>query len=233
MPTSFPSEKFQFKSSHFFAGLTKEEQAILMAHSVTHVYKKGEIIFREGSIPTGIYFLKEGKVKKYKTTNEGGEQIFYICNKGELMGYHAMFSEEHYPDSAATLEKSEITFFPKEDFLVVLNSSSELSKWLLKLLSHEFSVFINNITSLAKKSVRERLALGLLILNEKYKVNGNENAPSEINLSRGDLASMIGTAKETLVRLLHDFKDEELIETNGRMIKILDKKGLVKVANFY
>lgn len=230
---TFPTDKFQFKSSHFFEGLTEEEQNILMSRSVTHVYNKGEIIFREGSIPLGIYFLKEGKAKKYKNTNEGGEQIFYICNKGELMGYHALLSEEHYPDSAATLEKAVITFFLKEDFLSVLNSSPVLSKWMLKLLSHEFSVFINNITSLAKKSVRERLALGLLILNEKYKVNVDSNLPSEINLSRGDLASMIGTAKETLVRLLHDFKDEKMIETNGRMIKVLDKKALVKLANFY
>ncbi|HKR06824.1 MAG TPA: Crp/Fnr family transcriptional regulator [Bacteroidia bacterium] len=230
---SFPSEKFQFKSSQIFEGLTDDEKKMLTANSVTHNYKKGEIIFREGGIPMGIYFLKDGKVKKYKTTNEGGEQIFYICNQGELMGYHALLSESHYPDSAAAIENSKISFFPKDDFLVVLNSSPVLSKWLLKLLSHEFSVFINNITSLAKKSVRERLALGLLILNEKYAVNGNENTPSEINLSRGDLASMVGTAKETLVRLLHDFKDEKMIETNGRVIRILDKKSLVKVANFY
>ena len=107
---TFPTEKFKFKSSHFFDGLSEEEQDILIAHSVTHVYKKGEIIFREGGIPAGIYFLKEGKVKKYKTTNEGGEQIFYVCNKGELMGYHALLSEEHYPDSAAAKRPANTLF---------------------------------------------------------------------------------------------------------------------------
>src|ERR1043165_8469088 len=157
----FPSEKFQFKSSRIFDGLTIEEQKILTTNSVTHRYKKGEILFREGGIATGIYFLKEGKVKKYKTTTDGREQIFYVCNQGELMGYHAMLSEEHYPDAAATIEDSEITFIPKENFLQVMDSSPLLSKHLLKLLSHEFRVFINLITSLATKSVRERLALGL------------------------------------------------------------------------
>jgi CRP-like cAMP-binding protein len=230
---TFPSEKFQFKSSQIFEGLTKEEQQVLDSSSVTHHYKKGEILFREGGIATGIYFLKQGKVKKYKATNDNREQIFYVCNQGELMGYHALLSEEHYPDSAATLEDSEITFIPRENFLQVLDSSPILSKHLLKLLSHEFRVFINLITSLATKSVRERLALGLLIVNEKYQANGEENPAADINMSRSDLANMIGTAKETLVRLLHDFKDEQLIETNGKAIRILDKKGLVKVADFY
>jgi CRP-like cAMP-binding protein len=229
----FPSEKFQFKSSHIFDGLTSEEQGILIANSTTHHYKKGEILFREGGISTGIYFLKEGKVKKYKSTSDGREQIFYICNQGELMGYHALLSQEHFPDSAATIENSEITFIPKENFLQVLDSSPLLSKWLLKLLSHEFSVFINLISSLATKSVRERLALGLLIVNEKYQISGKKNIPAEITMSRGDLANMIGTAKETLVRLLHNFKDEQLIETNGKIIRVIDKKGLVNVANFY
>ncbi|HYV93961.1 MAG TPA: Crp/Fnr family transcriptional regulator [Chitinophagales bacterium] len=229
----FPSEKFQFKSSHIFEGLSNEEQQILTVNSVTHHYKKGEILFREGGIATGIYFLKKGKVKKYKTTNDDKEQIFYVCNQGELMGYHALLSEERYPDSAAIIEDAEVMFIPKENFLKVLDSSPVLSKWLLKLLSHEFRVFINLITSIATKSVRERLALGLLIVNEKYQGNGKENFPADINMSRGDLANMIGTAKETLVRLLHDFKDEQLIETSGRIIRILDKKGLVKVANFF
>ncbi|HET9487468.1 MAG TPA: Crp/Fnr family transcriptional regulator, partial [Chryseosolibacter sp.] len=191
----------------------------------------GEVVFREGGIPSGIYYLVKGKIKKYKTTSKGSEQIFYVCTAGELLGYHAILSEEHYPDSAATLVESEITFIPKENFLNLLQASSVLSNKLLKTLGHEFSVFINVITSIATKPVRERVALNLLILDEKFKPDGKAELPSEINMSRTDLANMVGTAKETLVRLLQQFKSDGLIESNGRIIRILNRKGIIREAN--
>jgi CRP-like cAMP-binding protein len=227
----FHSESFQFKTDKIFDGLSVQHLEILTDASVTHLYKKGEILFREGGIPSGIFYLKSGKVKKYKTVSRGEEQIFYVCREGELLGYHAVLSEEHYPDSAATLEDSKITFIPKEKFMQVVNSSSILSNKLLKTLAHEFSVFINGITSLATKSVRERTALNLLILDEKFKLSDKPNKISEINISRTDLANMVGTAKETLVRLLQEFKRDGLIESNGRIIRVLNKKQLIKEAN--
>jgi CRP-like cAMP-binding protein len=196
-------------------------------------YKKGQRIFVEGSIPTGIYYLKSGKIKKYKADRDGKEQIIYICNSGELFGYPALLSEGSYSDSAAALEDSIVAFIPKDDFLQVLSQSSILSNKLLKNLSHEFGVLVNSVATFAHRSVRERLALSLLILKEKYRVKGNESKPVEINLSREDLSNLVGTAVETLVRLLHDFKDEKLIETEGRKIRVLNIKQLVKIANLY
>jgi CRP-like cAMP-binding protein len=231
MLTNFLSENFRLNKDQIFEGLTAEERDTLMGSGVTHAYKKGEIIFREGGIPTGIFYVKTGMVKKYKATVNGGEQIFYVCGEGELLGYHALLGEEYYPDSAATIDNSEITFIPKEDFLHVLRSSTVLSNGLLKALGHEFSLFINNITNLATKSVRERLAFNLLILEEKFKIPEKPNVPSEINMSRTDLANIVGTAKETLVRLLHDFKRDGLIESNGRIIRITNRKGIIKEAN--
>lgn len=224
----FRSENFQFNTGKIFEGLSPEHLQTITSSSVTHIYKKGEMIFREGGIPTGIFFLKSGKVKKYKTTIKGEEQIFYICNEGELIGYHAILSEENYPDSAATIVESEITFIPKDKFLQVVTSSSILSNKLLKALAHEFSVFINSITNLATKSVRERVALNLLILEDKF--SRDKNKAAEINLSRSDLASMVGTAKETLVRLLQEFKKDGIIDSDGRIIKIRNKKALMKEA---
>jgi CRP-like cAMP-binding protein len=231
MLTNFLSENFRLKKDEIFEGLTAEEIDILMGSGVTHTYKRGEIIFREGGIPTGIFYVKRGMVKKYKATVKGGEQIFYVCGEGELLGYHALLGEDYYPDSAATIEDSEITFIPKEDFLRVLRNSTVLSNGLLKALGHEFSLFINNITNLATKTVRERLAFNLLILEEKFKNREKPNLPSQINMSRTDLANMVGTAKETLVRLLHDFKSDMLIESNGRIIQIINRKGIIKEAN--
>ena len=231
MSTAFRSDNFRYNTKGIFEGLSGENLEQLREASVTHLYKKGEMVFREGGIPAGIFYLVSGKVKKYKTTSRGSEQIFYVCSAGELLGYHAVLSEEHYPDSAATIQDSEITFIPKESFLNVLQSSPVLSNKLLKTLGHEFSVFINSIANLATKSVRERVALNLLILDEKFRTEERQDVAGEINMSRTDLANMVGTAKETLVRLLQQFKKEGLIEARGRVIRVVNRKAIIKEAN--
>jgi CRP-like cAMP-binding protein len=200
---------------------------------VTNKYRKGTTIFNEGSFPAGIFYLVKGKIKKYKASKDGKEQIIYVCNSGELLGYPALLSEEPYSDSATTLEESMIAFIPKADFLKILHQSTVLSTRLLKNLSHEFAVLENSIATFAHKSVRERLALSLLILKEKFEDKTNKNKQVEIILSREDLSNIVGTAVETLVRLLHDFKEEGLIETEGRKIRMLNAKALVKIANLY
>jgi len=231
MQRNFLSENVRLKTDQMLEGLTPDEAGSLMGAGVTHPYRKGEVIFREGGIPTGIFYVKAGHVKKYKATPKGGEQIFYVCGEGELLGYPALLGEEYYPDSAATLEDSEITFIPKENFLNVLRSSTVLSNTLLKALGHEFSVFINSMTNLATKTVRERLAYCLLILDEKYKTPGSPDIASDINLSRTDLANMVGTAKETLVRLLQEFNRLGLITKTDKTIRIADRKAIIKEAN--
>jgi CRP-like cAMP-binding protein len=194
-------------------------------------YSKGEIIFRENSFSSGIFFIRSGKVKKYKADKEGREQIIYVANAGELIGYHALLAEERYPDSAAALEDCLIAFIPKEDFLEVLGFSKVLSQRLLKLLSHEFAVFTNNVALFAQRSVRERLATQLVVMREKYKENYQPGMAVEINLSREDLASLVGTARENVVRILKDFKEEGIVETKGRKIVVTDVHKLLKVAN--
>src|SRR5688572_17127147 len=94
----FPIDKWDFKSESILANLPEDDFAMLTAHQSEQTYKKGEIIFREGGYPTGIFFIKKGKVKKYKVVDEG-EQIIYVANTGELVGYHAVLSEERFPDS--------------------------------------------------------------------------------------------------------------------------------------
>jgi len=230
--SDFPYDKFNFKSNSVLEGLPDDDVALLKKNMVSHRYKKGEILFREGSYPTGIYYIKKGKVKKYKTDKEGKEQIFYVCKQGELLGYHALISEEKYSDTTATIEESEIAFIPKDDFLKTVQSSSVLSNRLLKVLSHEFGVLVNSLTVFAQRTVRERLALCLILLRDKYKEE-KSTMPVELDLSRDDLAKFVGTARETLVRLLHDFKEEQLIETNGRKIILNKPLEISKIANLY
>lgn len=229
----FPFDKFNFNSDSIFVGLPEDDIALLNKSMVTHSYKKGEILFREGSYPTGIYYIRRGKVKKYNTDKEGREQIFYVYREGELFGYHALLSEEKFTDTASTIEEAIISFIPKDDFLEAIQVSSILSNRLLKVMSHEFGVLVNGLSVLAQKTVRERLAVSLLVLRDKYKKENQNNIPVELDLSRDDLSKFVGTARETLVRLIHDFKEEGLIETKGRKIILLKPLDLSKIANLY
>ena len=228
----FPIDKWVFKSESILADLPAGDLNLLAVNKTEKIYKKGEIIFREGAYASGIFYVTMGKVKKYKLDNDGKEQIIYVANTGELIGYHAILAEDRYPDSAAALEESKIAFIPKEDFVETLQQSAILTKRLLKTLSHEFAVLANSLTLFAQKSVRERLALQLIVLREKYKTNFQAGMPVEINMGRDDLASLVGTARENVVRILTEFKADNILETKGRKIIVQDVGKLIKIANY-
>ncbi len=228
----FPIDKWDFKSESVFAELPLADLEMLTSNKTEQIYKKGEIIFREGAFPSGIFYISEGKVKKYKVDKDGKEQIIYVANTGELLGYHAVLAEDRYPDFAAALEESRIAFIPKEDFLATLSQSEVLGRRLLKTLSHEFAVLANSLTLFGQKSVRERLALQLVVLREKYKVNFEPGMPVEINMSRDDLASLVGTVRENVVRVLGEFKEQKILQTRGRKIIIIDVSGLIGIADY-
>lgn len=227
----FPIDKWDFKTESILNNLPAADVELLSANKTLQVYKKGELLFRDGAYPTGIFYITEGKVKKYKVDEKGKEHIIYVANKGELLGYHAILAEDRFPDSAAALEESLVAFIPKEDFLNTLHQSKELNRILLKTLSHEFAVLANSLTMFAQKSVRERLALQLIVLREKYKVNFQTGMPVEINMGREDLASLVGTARENVVRLLTEFKESGILETKGRKIIVHDVNKLIAIAN--
>ena len=227
----FPIDKWDFNSQSILSDLPAEDLQRLTQHKVERRYQKGEIIFREGSYPSGIFLITEGKVKKYKLDGYGKEHIIYVANSGELIGYHAILSEDRYPDSAAVLEDSLIVFVAREDFLDCLAHSPTLTKRLLKTLSHEFAVLVNNLSLTAQKPVRERLALHLILLREKYKVNFQPGMEVEINMGRDDLANLVGTARENVVRVLSEFRDEKIVETRGRKIVVRDINRLIAIAN--
>lgn len=228
----FPIDKWDFKSESILADLPSDVYEVLVAHKSEQRYKKNEVLFREGSYPSGIFYITKGKVKKYKVDNDGKEQIIYLANTGQLIGYHAILSEDRYPDSAAAIEESTIAFIPKEDFLNALDYSPLLNNRLLKTLSHEFAVLANSLTMFAQKTVRERLALQLIVIREKYKENYVDGMSVEINISREDLASLVGTARENIVRVLTEFKEDNILETKGRKIMIKDVSKLIKIANY-
>ncbi|NEW82521.1 MAG: Crp/Fnr family transcriptional regulator [Mariniphaga sp.] len=225
------AEKFIFKSDSAFSKLPEYIKEDFLSQMNVKQFKKGQNIFTEGTYPAGIYFIKKGKVKKYKSLNGGKEQIIYVCSEGELLGYATFLSEEIYPDSAASLTDATIGFLSKDKLMKLLEEHDELSKMLMKNLSHEFGVLVNFIATFTQKTVRERVALTLLILHEKFKDDLNEYNEIQIVLTRADFANIVGTAVATLVRLLHDFKEEKLIRTQGRKIIIINKLRLLEIAD--
>lgn len=224
-------ERFHLKREFDFESLPEHVQLDFTDQLVVKHFKRGQNIFTEGALPSGIYFVKKGKIKKFKTLNSGKEQIIYLCSEGEMIGYAAFLGEERYPDSAATITESLIGFISKDRLVRLLNKHEELSKLLIKKLSHEFGVMVNFIATFTKKSVRERVALTLLILNENFRQKTKEEEEIEIELTREDFANIVGIAVETLVRILSDFAKEGLIMKRKRKIIITDPLKLFKIAD--
>lgn len=228
----FPIDKWNFTTQSILNSLSEEDYKFLISNQGKQKYQKGEHVFKEGMIPSGIFFVQQGKVKKYKIDQTGREQIIYVANSGELIGYHAVLSEERYPDSAAVIEASIITFIPKDDFLEILNKSPLFAQRLLKALSHEYTVLANNISVLGQRSAVERLAIALIVLREKFKTEANSGQDITIDISRADLANIAGIAKENVIRLLKEFKSDGLIESEGRKIRVTDIQKLVARSNY-
>lgn len=195
-------------------------------------YSKGQVLFHQDTYPLGVYCINKGKVKVYKIGDDGKEQIIYIAREGNLLGYKSMISDEKYHVAGETIEDSQVCFIPKHMFMEILFRTPTLNKRLFKEVCHQLGVMTDIITNMAQKPVRERLAIILLLLKDTYGMDGNEDGPIVLNLTREDLANFVGTATETLIRLLHDFKEENLITTNGRKIQIENTKGLLKVASW-
>ncbi|HTJ48719.1 MAG TPA: Crp/Fnr family transcriptional regulator [Cyclobacteriaceae bacterium] len=210
--------RFYFINNSIAELLNKEEVNFLKPFITQKLYSKGQNIYNEGAHPKGVFILDKGKIKIYQKTFEGLHQIMNIHVQGEIIGYRPLLCDEKYPVSATAIEDCKISFIPRKQFLIALSKSSSLSNLLLKFLSYEFTVWVNTISNLKHRTVKERLLLNLLILIEKYR--GKKKWPVEITLSRADLAALIGTSNETLARLLKIIKDEKFISVRGRTIII-------------
>lgn len=220
--------RYHYNSAYVWEALPKTELEELQTNTRIIKYKKGDVIYHEGAYPKSLFIIVEGKVKIYQTSEKGVRQIVYIYMKGEAFGYRQVICNQTYPVTAMAFEDVELMIVPSEDFLALLDRSYFLTRNLLQSLSFEFSVWVNRISSFARKSVRERLALALMILHEKFSIKGKEHLPVVINISRTDLAEYVGVPLETLVRNLRYFKEESWIHINGKRIIIMDYEAIVK-----
>ena len=192
-------------------------------------YTPKSVIYREGSFPRGIFFLNKGKVKTYKQHELGKEFITGLHGEGDFFGYISVMEEKPFAESAETLEVSEIYFIPKDAFFAMLFGNPQVSKKFIRMLANDLADREEQLLSLAYSSVRKRVAEALVSLHSRYK--GNQKETFSMDILREDLANLVGTAKETLIRALGDFKDEGLIETEGRSIRVRDLQKLVSMRN--
>lgn len=222
------------KKDSLFSELNQEELESLDLHKSCILYKKGQTLYYEGTRPMGLFCLNSGKVKVYKITSDGKEQILNLAKAGDFIGYRALISEEFYTASATVIEEGAICYIPKADFLKILNGNPKFFRKMMQKLCDDLGILEQKLVTIAQKSVRERLAATLLMLKESYGMEGEgQSTLIDIALSREDLANIIGTATETVIRLLSEFKNQELISLQGKKIKVIDPKGLIKEADFY
>lgn len=203
---------------------------LLSEAKVCSVYKKGQVIFHEGAYPFGVYCINDGKIKLSHSGDDGREQIVRLVKAGDIMGYKALLSNERYTATATALEDSSICFVPKDLFLNILQKDASLSFEMMRILSSELRKAELKITHLAQKPVRERLAETLLFIKETYGLEADGHTLS-VRLSREEIANLVGTATESAIRLLSEFKKDGMIELEGKKIRLLDIPEIIRTAN--
>ncbi|MCF8258853.1 MAG: response regulator [Flavobacteriales bacterium] len=190
-------------------------------------FDKRDNIFFEGDEPQSLYFIASGKVKTFKMNDEGKEYTVGLHSAGEFLGYVPLLMNTGHDVSAAALEDTELCVIPREDFISLVHRNHDVSIKFIKMLSNNLADKERQLLELAYNSVRQRVAEALLHLSDKYRKDGE--AQFSMSISRNDLASMVGTATESLIRTLSDLKDEGIVSMKGSLISIVDEKALKRV----
>jgi CRP-like cAMP-binding protein len=191
-------------------------------------YKKGQRIFSEGNHPLRLYYVQKGKVKVFKTNDGGKELILKIVNEGEFFGYVALLEDTVYKEFADALEDCEIIAIPKNEFDELMHSNKDVSRKFISLLAGDVSIREEQLIHIAYNSLRKKVADALLLLKDKFK---DSPGAFTIHISRENLAAIAGTATESLIRTLTDFKGEKLIDIKDANITILNEKKLQQLTN--
>ncbi|MCA0362478.1 MAG: response regulator [Spirosomataceae bacterium] len=229
-------EQMQKKYSRNIEGLNnlvrdvggEEELRNLTQNREKRKYKKKSEIFREGDFPLYLFYIEKGKVKTYKTNEDGKELIINLHNEGDFFGYVNLMREDSYMESASALEDSELILIPKSEFFKLIHQNRQVSQKFIKMLSDNIKENEDQLLKLAYNSVRKRVSECLLKFFEQSDDRNNKNG---IKISREDLSNMAGTSIETAIRTLSDFKDEKLIEISTGKIKVINFDKLKNLKN--
>ncbi len=195
----------------------------------SHIIKKGELIFEEGENVNGVYCIKDGVCKMTKLSQNGKSQIVKLVKKGELLGQRSMLGDEPANLSAIALNDMQVCFIPKNNLLGFFNQNNNFSMNIVKNLCGDLKSADDLMVDMAQKTVRERLAHVLLYIEDTFGTNADNSI--KLQLSREEIAGMIGTATESCIRLLSDFRKENVIALSVKKITIVDRDSLVRAAN--
>jgi len=209
--------------------LNKGELLRLAECKTTRIIKKGEHIFEEGDVVNGVFCITSGICKLSKLSANGKDQIVKLIKAGELLGQRTLISDEPANLSAVALEDMEVCFIPKGEVLNFFDTNNQFSMNLMKTICGDLKETSDHLVSISQKTVKERLAETLIYLLDNF--GKNEDGSLHIQLSREELAGMIGTATESCIRLLSDFNKLGLIELNGKKIIIKDIGKLKRIAD--
>ncbi len=214
--------------SQLFGGLPEDHLEEIKKISVDKYFNKGEIIFFDGDEGNGFYLVVEGTVNVYKVSPEGKEQILHVVKEREAIGAVPVFSGKSFPANARAISKSRLLFFPRGKFINLITNNPSLTMNILALLSMRLREFTIQIENLSLKEIPGRVAAYLLYLSGEQR---NENV-IKLNISKLQLANILGTGPESLSRTLGDMKVRKLIEVDGQDIRLVDKIGLEELAEY-
>ena len=224
-------EKCALETGAIFQHLTQDEVVTLNFEKDFRQYNRGDILYNEGNRISGFFCVNKGIIKVFKTGFDGKEQIIRFAKAGDIIAYRSVLSNEVACTSAKVIEDCQVCFIPSEILISLVKSNSNFAFELLKLACHELGEANSFITNIAQKTVRERLAEILLLLVNEFGLDQEQIL--KISLTREELSNIVGTATESVIRLLSEFKSDGLLELNGRKIKILNIRELEKISNVF
>ena len=208
--------------------LTKDELVRIAGCKTSKTVKKGTVLFEEGEHINGVFCIKDGVCKVSKMSDNGRDQIVNLVRKGDLLGERSLINDESSNLKAIAVNDMEICFIPKEEIVRDLENNPKFTMDILKNMASSLKTADNFIVDMAQKTVKQRLAATLLSLENKFAKN--EKGALDILLSREDIANIIGTATESAIRLLSEFKKKKLIDLKGKEVFILDSQALKDIS---
>lgn len=218
-----------FNKESFKKSLTPDDYEKLISVLIDMEFAKGDTVFEDGESPQGVYFIEEGTAKLSKSGVYGKDQILRFCTEGDLIGYRSLLCGENFQAKAEAMTPLKVVFLPADFFLHLLEVDVKLSYAMLQKIAYELGESSNTVTFLAQKTVRERLAEILILLEQK--LGTDPEGFIKISLTREEIANLIGTATESAIRLISEFKQDDLILVEGRNIKIINHERLIKLGH--
>ena len=233
MSLSSPSNCHECKShlKNIFCGVNGELADLIDQHKITRTYRRKQILYYEKTPITGIFCIKSGEAKVFKTGSEGKQHILRIVHGDHVLGLESLFAGEYFQSAAEMIEDGVVCLIQRQAVLEVIRRNPQASMQIMQALAAQAIASDTERVDLAQNSVRERMARLLSLLAESHGQTVKNGILINLSISREEIAEMVGTAAETAMRLLKEFREDKLVEVHGKEILILDRRRLADTAH--